>query len=110
MFVGPAMEDNEHLRSSLETTAPGGNFGFASCLKRLRLACCTKQAALSIAIGCSDAAVSFWESGARVPNSTSLTRLLAVLAQEGIPMPDLLELRRSWITEQASRRSGARSR
>ena len=98
------MEDNEHPNPSLDGTRPAGNRKFAACLKRIRLACRTKQACLSMAIGCSDAAVSLWESGARMPTPGLLSRLLAALAEEGIPTPELLELRRVWLTEHALRR------
>jgi transcriptional regulator with XRE-family HTH domain len=77
---------------------------FAGCLKRIRLAHHSKQVWLSCAVGCSDAAVSFWESGARVPSAKSMRRLLTALAEEGSPTSDLVELRRVWLDESTRRR------
>jgi len=101
------MESNEHSQLQPEPGAIEGERRFAACLKRIRLSLNSKQVWLSEAIGCSDAAVSFWESGARVPTPRSLGRLLAALAREGTPPSDLLELRRMWCSDYM-RRGGRR--
>jgi transcriptional regulator with XRE-family HTH domain len=93
------MDSNELSQPHSEGSRTGGEGGFAARLKGIRLRLQNKQGWLSGAIGCSDAAVSFWESGARVPSPRSLGRLLDALAQEGTPTSELLELRRIWCDE-----------
>jgi transcriptional regulator with XRE-family HTH domain len=84
------------------------NPSFAICLKRIRLSLAGKQIWLSDAMGCSDAAVSLWESGARLPSARTIGRLFAVLAEAGAPTPALLELRRTWLLETNARRLARR--
>ncbi|MET0595534.1 MAG: helix-turn-helix transcriptional regulator [Polyangiaceae bacterium] len=84
------------------------NPSFAVCLKRIRLSVAGKQIWLSDAMGCSDAAVSLWESGARLPSARTIGRLLTVLADAGAPTPALLELRRVWLLETSARRVSRR--
>ena len=81
---------------------------FAVCLKRIRLSLAGKQIWLSDAMGCSDAAVSLWESGSRLPSARTIGRLLTVLADAGAPTPALLELRRVWLLETSARRLARR--
>jgi transcriptional regulator with XRE-family HTH domain len=102
------MQDNAQLTSPFDDMRPDSDERFAVCLKRIRIALDTKQLFLSRAIGCSDAAVSLWESGARVPNPRSLGPLLAALAAAGASTSELLELRRVWVNEFACRRTGRR--
>jgi DNA-binding transcriptional regulator YiaG len=103
------MENNEQLIPYAEASRNDDDPRFAACLKRIRLGLQNKQVWLSGAIGCSDAAVSLWESGARVPTPDSLGRLLAALAKEGTPTSELLELRRVWLTEYTRRRAARRA-
>jgi DNA-binding transcriptional regulator YiaG len=76
---------------------------FACHLKNIRQRLSGKQVWLSREIGCSDAAVSLWESGARLPNPRSICRILTALAQSGASTPELLALRRTWHNEMAKR-------
>lgn len=69
---------------------------FACCLKQVRQRLAGKQAWLSHEVGCSDAAISFWESGARLPNHQNLCRILAAVARGGATTPELLSLRGAW--------------
>ena len=46
-----------------------------------------KQLCLSHAVGCTVAAVSFWESGKRLPQRSTLSRILHALAHEGASSP-----------------------
>jgi hypothetical protein len=103
------MESSSQLIAAPEEVQRGCAERFSVCLKRIRTAVCGKQFMLSQAIGCSDAAVSFWESGARVPNPQSFVRLLDVLAAEGTPHSDLVALRRVWVSACSSRRSRGRA-
>jgi DNA-binding transcriptional regulator YiaG len=99
------MENTESLHPQPETSLIDGEHKFAVCLKRIRLGLKSKQSWLATAIGCTDAAVSLWESGTRVPTTASLGRLLSALAEEGTPTAELLELRGAWLNECARRAS-----
>jgi len=76
---------------------------FASCLKQVRQRLAGKQAWLSQEVGCSDAAISFWESGGRLPNQQNLCRILAAVARGGATTPELLSLRSAWHQEMSKR-------
>jgi DNA-binding transcriptional regulator YiaG len=102
------MENNEQVHPQPETGLVDGGHRFAVCLKRIRLELKNKQVWLSEAVGCSDAAVSLWESGARIPTADRMGRLLAVLAREGATTSELLELRRFWLQDWAFRRTSRR--
>jgi hypothetical protein len=102
------MENSQLLSPQLEDNRVEGDLAFAVCLKRIRLGLQNKQVWLSGAVGCSDAAVSFWESGARIPSPDSIGRLLTVLAREGTPTSELLELRRVWLNDFTRRRAARR--
>jgi DNA-binding transcriptional regulator YiaG len=80
---------------------------FASCLKQVRQRLAGKQAWLSREVGCSDAAISFWESGGRLPNQQNLCRILAAVARGGATTAELLALRSKWHQEM-TRRSTSR--
>lgn len=55
-----------------------------------------KQIALACVTGCTDAAVSYWESGKRAPDPRRFSLLVAALAEAGAPAPDLQHLRLAW--------------
>jgi len=76
---------------------------FASCLKQVRQRLAGKQAWLSQEVGCSDAAISFWESGGRLPNPPNLCRILAAVARGGATTSELLALRAAWHQEMTNR-------
>jgi DNA-binding XRE family transcriptional regulator len=79
----------------------GGTFGV--CLKQIRHHLGTKQICLSNAIGCTAAAISLWESGARLPSKPSLRRLLAALVAGGAPSSKLTLLFGIWQSEMSRR-------
>src|SRR5882724_8398645 len=70
---------------------------FACLLKDLRRRVVGKQLALSSAVGCTEAAVSFWESGKRLPIRAMFTRILVALATGGASRAELEGLRECWI-------------
>jgi DNA-binding XRE family transcriptional regulator len=76
---------------------------FARQIKGLRVRYGRKQAWLASAVGCTDAAVSMWESGKRLPQGHLMFRIVAVLTQVGAPPSDIANLRRSWREEKVSR-------
>jgi transcriptional regulator with XRE-family HTH domain len=73
-----------------------GASDFPTALRSLRRRFVRKQLALSVAVGCSDAAVSFWECGKRLPDASRLERMLEIFAREGATIGDLDELHRLW--------------
>jgi transcriptional regulator with XRE-family HTH domain len=72
-------------------------------LKELRRRTACKQAILSEVVGCSEAAVSFWESGARLPKKRMLTLLLTALADQGASSFELHSLTQRWQYERIQR-------
>jgi DNA-binding transcriptional regulator YiaG len=76
---------------------------FADSMKHIRRRVLCKQFLLSTRIGCSDAAISLWESGARFPRKKSLGRILLALAEEGASTVELMTLRRAWQRGAANR-------
>jgi len=72
------------------------SYYFADRLKELRRRLVGKQLCLSCAVGCTDAAVSFWESGKRLPQQDTLSRILDALAQGGASQSELSNLHSSW--------------
>jgi transcriptional regulator with XRE-family HTH domain len=70
---------------------------FAARIKELRIRFGGKQAWLACSIGCTDAAVSLWESGKRVPAFVTLHRIVEVLNAAGASMDELLVLRTHWF-------------
>ena len=81
---------------------------FGDALRCIRRQVDCKQATLAFEIGCTDAAFSLWESGARLPTPRSLTRLITALVLSGVSTGDLLELRGAWRLEHL-RRSRSRT-
>lgn len=69
---------------------------FALRLKEYRTKLFTKQSSLAHAIGCSEAAVSYWEAGRRLPQARTMTRILTVLDHAGVSRAELVELQRTW--------------
>src|SRR5260221_3388053 len=78
---------------------------FAHQLRELRRRLIGKQLCLSWAVGCTDAAVSFWESGKRLPQQGTLSRILAALEREGATDSDLSNLKQTWHQARTTRTS-----
>jgi hypothetical protein len=55
-----------------------------------------KQLALASHIGCTEAAVSFWETGQRVPKERTLLRILESFRARGSSGAELNALRMAW--------------
>jgi hypothetical protein len=84
------------------------SYYFADRLKELRRRLVGKQLCLSCAVGCTDAAVSFWESGKRLPQQDALSRILDALAQSGASQSELSNLHHSWKKARANSRQPLR--
>src|SRR5262245_32413941 len=69
---------------------------FGRRLKELRLRVKAKQVWLSSEIGCTDAAISFWESDRRLPREPLVLRLLDVLGKSGAMPDEIVALHSSW--------------
>jgi DNA-binding transcriptional regulator YiaG len=89
--------------ASDSATFETAGLSFARCLRQVRQRVVGKQASLSCVVGCTDAAISLWESGDRLPNQANLQRLLAALAACGATTIELLGLRAAWFREKARR-------
>ena len=76
---------------------------FGEQLKMLRTRTWSKQAVLSSLLGCTDAAVSLWESGARLPRTGSMELLMKALADAGVSPLQLETLRQRWSFERRRR-------
>jgi DNA-binding transcriptional regulator YiaG len=79
---------------------------FGATLRRIRREVDCKQVSLALEIGCTDAAFSHWETGARLPAPGGLTRLITALVHFGVSTGDLLELRGAWRLEHLRRWKG----
>jgi transcriptional regulator with XRE-family HTH domain len=84
-------------------TADDQTASFAEALRNTRRRVSGKQVSLSIRIGCTDAAISLWECGARLPSTRSFCRILCALAEDGASTSELLALRGAWHRELTSR-------
>jgi len=69
---------------------------FAQQMKALRQRLGSKQLWLAHVIGCTGAAVSFWESGKRVPDEGTMVRILDAMNLAGASDRELAWLRQSW--------------
>jgi DNA-binding XRE family transcriptional regulator len=95
------MGEPARLQTTYEADDCHGSF--ASNLKQVRQRLGGKQAWLSQEVGCSDAAISFWESGGRLPNQLNLCRILAGIARGGATTSELVALRSAWLHEVSRR-------
>src|SRR5439155_6310844 len=78
---------------------PASQPTFACQLKELRQRFGFKQLWLANAVGCTDAAVSFWESGKRLPQAHILFRMVETLTKLGASPKELVSLYGSWREE-----------
>lgn len=72
---------------------------FSNRLKSLRHRLIGKQAALALGVGCTEAAVSYWETGRRLPSRSMVARIIETLRTNGCEAPVLDELLRQWLAE-----------
>jgi DNA-binding XRE family transcriptional regulator len=98
--------DGSNLASSFETffpvsaeAEPASHATFATQLKGLRARLGYKQVWLASAVGCTDAAVSFWESGKRLPQAYIMARVVEALEKLGVAPKELVTLDDTWRVE-----------
>ena len=80
---------------------------FSNRLKSLRCRLLGKQAALAIGVGCTEAAVSYWEAGRRLPSRPMLVRILETLKDHACEASELDELAGQWQVELVGRDDGS---
>jgi len=85
------------IPSHLSRTRSVASTPFASHIKDLRQRFGGKQWWLAHVAGCSDAAVSYWESGRRIPASDRFSRIVDALTQAGASPSELATLECSWL-------------
>lgn len=101
--------ESPELVSSLPAAEPGHpDESFARLIKGLRQRFGGKQLWLASVAGCTDAAVSLWESGKRAPQAPAFGRIVDALAQVGAPPSELVILCQSWAEARLARPPGYR--
>ncbi len=69
---------------------------FHIVLHRLRRRYVGKQIALATSLGCTEAAISFWEHGRRLPLQTLLPRIVECFRASGAPAIEIEELQQAY--------------
>ena len=82
---------------------------FADCLRQVRRRLLLKQTCLSMPMGCSDAAISLWEAGQRLPRRRNLYRLLETIGACGATAAEQLSLRQAWARDHSEAQFRPRS-
>jgi len=75
---------------------------FADCLRQVRRRLVLKQTSLSLPMGCSDAAISLWEAGQRLPRRRNLHRLLEAMDACGATAAEQLSLQQAWARDRSA--------
>jgi hypothetical protein len=88
----------------ISDASPSFRSRFGELKKRLGL----KQIWLAMEIGCSAAAISYWTSGARLPSTQNLRRILEALARGGASSNEVVALGHAWSDEMTKRTDEAR--
>lgn len=76
---------------------------FRKVLHRLRKQYLGKQFTLAATLGCTEAAVSYWEHGRRLPQHDVLPRLLESFRANGAQEPEIRELHEAYDRGRAIR-------
>jgi len=69
---------------------------FKDVLQRLRKQYIGKQFTLASNLGCTEAAISFWEHGRRLPQRTLLTRIVKCFRASGAGADEVVELQQAY--------------
>ena len=70
--------------------------GFATALRGMRRRLLGKQLILSTGVGCTEAAVSYWENGKRAPDGRRFQAIVSVLRNAGASPVELQQLQEAW--------------
>jgi DNA-binding XRE family transcriptional regulator len=85
------------METSNQPTAPSDSFAIQ--LKQVRARIHAKQCWLANEIGCTDAAISQWENGNRLPNENTMRRVFQALERGGALPTELVSLLVAWRNE-----------
>ena len=103
-----------HLEESFAPSvafASRNTTSFAELFKNLRKQLVGKQSCLSRAgLRCTDAAISHWERGLRLPRPKTLRNAVDVLTELGATPAEIDQLMSAWTTEYLGKKSLARNR
>jgi DNA-binding XRE family transcriptional regulator len=69
---------------------------FKDVLQRMRKQYIGKQFTLAVSLGCTEAAISFWEHGRRLPQRTLLTRIVTCFRASGARPDEVAELQQAY--------------
>jgi DNA-binding transcriptional regulator YiaG len=83
---------------------------FSRSFRALRTKIFVKQAALSSAVRCTEAAISYWESGRRLPLRPSFVRIVEALGEYGATVSELDALEGAWRHAMVQRALESRQR
>ena len=86
------METGDRRHTGLDDT-------FAVHLKQVRARIHAKQCWLAREIGCTDAAISHWENGTRLPRQNTMRRVFQALERSGAQPTELVSLLVAWRNE-----------
>jgi DNA-binding XRE family transcriptional regulator len=86
------------------------NDTFAACLKQVRVRIDAKQFWLAGEIGCSEAAVSLWENGSRLPRQNTMRRVFHALEKGGALPAELVSLLVAWRNDRNKTQRGTSRR
>jgi transcriptional regulator with XRE-family HTH domain len=79
--------------------------GFGTRFRILRQELAAKQTTLvAEGLRCTDAAISLWETGRRLPSSRMLFKIIAVFVRLGASSEDIEQLRSAWLADRDDRR------
>ena len=65
---------------------------FADVFRAMRIRLFGKQLGIAARLGCTDAAISYWESGSRLPSPRLIGKLVECLSQAGARPEEISEL------------------
>jgi DNA-binding transcriptional regulator YiaG len=102
--VGEAVQEGVQARLHSSRMGRPAKAAFAALVHDLRRRFGGKQAWLACMVGCTDAAVSFWETGKRIPTGPLLSRVIDALAQAGASPGELARLEKTWIEARLGRK------
>ena len=92
---------------NIEAKGEFADASFGARFRRLRRALGSKQSVMSASgLCCTDAAISHWETGKRLPRARSMKRVLDAFAKLGATQVDIAMLYAAWSFERSARQAG----
>jgi transcriptional regulator with XRE-family HTH domain len=101
----PSTNNGTFVEGAVSPSSSSHSDSFAQLFKNLRKQLVGKQACLSGAgLRCTDAAISHWERGLRLPRAKTMRNAVNVLRALGATREDIDRLMSAWSAEHAGRR------